>query len=56
MFDSRTLTGTRDSVSRVARVARAVERALGVGTVGVWVAVVRSSKTLVDIYSRNGEN
>ena len=34
------LTFARDSVSRVARVARAVERALGVRAVGVCVAVV----------------
>ena len=34
------LTFTRDPVSRVARVARAVERALGVRAVGVCVAVM----------------
>ena len=39
LFNS-TLTYTRDSVSRVARVARAVERAVIVGTIGVCVAVV----------------
>ena len=34
------LTHTRDSISRVPRMTRAVERALGVGTVGVSVTVV----------------
>ena len=34
------LTCTRDSVSRVARVARAVERAFVIGAVGIQVAVV----------------
>ena len=52
-------TSTRDPVSRVARVARAVEWALGVGAVGVWVAVVSERQmrvgqlikvALVDVY------
>ena len=52
-------TNARDPVSRVARVARAVERALGVGAVGVWVAIMvvvimssgeRFDGTLVNIW------
>ena len=34
------LTNARDPIARVSCVTRAVERALGVGTVGVSVAVV----------------
>ena len=46
------LTYTRDSISRVSRVTRAVERALGVGAVGVRVTVVGVSCAFVNIYNR----
>ena len=46
------LTETRGPVSRVARVARAVERALGVGAVGVGVAIVGAEQTLIDVWKR----
>ena len=39
-FTVSSLTQTSDSISRVSRVTRAVERALGVGTVGVRVTVM----------------
>ena len=42
-------TCARDSVSRVARAARAVEQALGVGTVGVSMAAVGTHSTFIDI-------
>ena len=39
-FTVSSLTQTSDSISRVSRVTRAVERALGVGAVGVRVTVM----------------
>ena len=45
-------TNTRDSISRVSRMTRAVERSFCVGAVGISMAVVKSDRTLRDILER----
>ena len=47
------LTNTRDPISGVPRVTRAVERSFGVGAVGVSVTVISIRLALLNVCNKN---